>query len=162
MLVGFKHKLQDNDVYGELIEVATGSPWTHAELIFENLGLSASSWAHTNGVAIKTTRIEKPQYWELYSVGDIDQRPVLEFLRQQIKVRAGYDWQGVFLTHVVPLGKQDFSAWTCSELVYYCLANCTNLGFPTSPHLMLTPGQLRDLLRAVGFRQVPIYSAQEF
>lgn len=155
MLVGFKHKLQDNDDFGELIELATGSPWTHAELIFPELGLSASSWAHTNGVAIKPTAVNS-LYWEIYGLGHVSPGPVLEFIGRQIGSGAGYDWQGIFFTHVLPYGKQDFNAWTCSELVYYCLAHYTPFGFPTSPHVMPSPGQLRDMLIAAGFRQVPV------
>jgi len=152
MLVGFKHRFQENDLPGRIIAAYTGSDWIHAELIYPD-GVSVSSWASSGGVVARPTRetIKNPHYWEVYDLGNFDTSGLDSFLRSQIG--KGYDWQGVFLTYALPLQKQSWNRWTCAELVYYALVHYTPVDVPKVSN-PITPGQLRQMLIDAGYKRV--------
>lgn len=150
MLIGFKNRFQENNLYGAIIAGRTGSNWVHTELIYED-GISVSSWAKT-GVALRPTQltIKKPQYWEVYNLGNIDTTRLDQFLRAQ--VGAKYDWRSIFFAYGIPLQMQSNNKWVCSELVHYGLAHYTTVPIPATS--TVTPGQLRSMIIEAGYSRI--------
>ncbi len=152
MLVGFENRFHENTLTGAVIAASTGSDWIHTELIYPD-GVSVSSWAKKGGVVARPTgeTIQKPQYWEVYDLGKFDTSGLDSFLRTQLG--KGYDWQGIFLSYALPLQKQSYNKWTCSELVYYALVHYAPVDLPVTQNAV-SPGQLRTMLINAGYQRV--------
>lgn len=97
----------------------TCSRFSHCELIFgENTFFSASG--RDGGVRFKTFN-PNPVRWEIYDIGSYLVHRGLgeEWIRSSAETYNGqdYDYIGIFLTIVVPLGLQSTEKWWCSEII---------------------------------------------
>lgn len=99
-------------LYDRLIRIWTRSKYSHVEIVLSRnethfVGLSASP--RDGGVRIETIEI-KPDHWDFFPAqGDLEQI--------EAAVGARYDWQGIFLSQILPLGIGSASRYFCSELV---------------------------------------------
>lgn len=131
------HRIQDI-----AIRRATGSPFSHVEMIVGPCGLGQtalclSSSGRDGGVREKPILL-KPDHWSLVRL-NVDPAGPARFIRDRIG--AGYDYRGILLSQALPIGWHDPTRWFCSEI---CAAA---LGME-DPHC-LSPGTLWGLVQLV-------------
>ena len=132
------HRMQDS-----AIRRATGSPYSHVELIVGPCGpgqtaICLSSSGRDGGVREKPILIQ-PDHWDLAHLA-IEPTGPARFIRDRIG--AGYDYRGILLSQALPFGCHDSTRWFCSEI---CAAA---IGLE-EPH-RLSPGKLWSALGRFG------------
>lgn len=109
----------------------TGSPYSHVEIVFRDIGLSSSA----RDGRVRAKRIDWDSgHWDLIDVPWAD--PAIVWGLYNRTRGAGYDWWGA-ARHALPWVRERGSRWYCSE---WCAAA---LGLPC---LQMTPGKLFDVL----------------
>lgn len=115
-----------------LTKVWTRGHYSHCELIHQTwdevqdpfkddaieMWYGATTY-NPDGVASRQL-VLKPEHWDIYDISnEIDIPLALEFLRSKIGLR--YDWLGIYLSHVIPLGFDRSERYFCSEYLAECL-----------------------------------------
>jgi hypothetical protein len=127
------------------IRAATGSPYSHVELLFGPVvdGAAAcisASKRDGNQVRVKPIRF-KPGHWDFLDVPALD--PAATWARAHAHLGAPYDFLGAVLT-ITPWARASANRWFCSQL----LGHAAGL---SDPHV-LTPGLLASRLVGLGGR----------
>jgi hypothetical protein len=102
------------DVFDRAIRIWTAGKASHCEFLFSN-GMRFSAYPG-EGVCWKPYSVLEKEQSDWRSVTlDVDEVGILNFC---ISVKgARYDWPGIFLSQVLPLERDAYSRWFCSELV---------------------------------------------
>ncbi len=100
------------------IRLATRGQYSHVELIagaaiHGEVAPCLSSSGRDGGVRVKSILL-KPESWDLAVLPRDPIKPA-QFIYDRIG--AGYDYQGILLSHVLALGRHDETRWFCSEIV---------------------------------------------
>lgn len=130
------------DLFDKMIRLWTRSPYSHTEIIIDGRWYSSSP---RDGRVRGRVIVPTPGHWDFAEVTmtESDTQKVLSFLRSQIGKR--YDWLGIFLSQIVPLGIQNPTRWFCSEL---CSAALKKGGMRLEKHPQwYSPGRLYERVR---------------
>jgi hypothetical protein len=101
----------EGGTFTKLIRWWVKHEYTHVELIIGDTWYTSS---HIDG-GVRARRISgKSGNWDIYEI-DGDEEYALAIYSSA--VCAKYDWTGIVLSQVVPLGIHAMSRWFCSELV---------------------------------------------
>lgn len=101
-------------LFGWLVRTWTRSNFSHVELIVDDVWYTAHE-NHDGTFYYHSTERDHSK-WDFI---DIDVSVDLsKFFKEH---KSGYDWWGIFFTHVIPLRGQHPEKWFCSELVAYLL-----------------------------------------
>lgn len=98
-----------------LVRRWTRSQYSHVEIVFSD-GIWFSASPRENEVRFKWI-VPKPGHWDFV---DICLFPTEEeLLREYCEEQDGkrYDWIGIFLSQIIPLGVHNSRWWFCSEVV---------------------------------------------
>jgi len=124
-----------------LIRKWTKGPYSHCELVFDSLWLSASLWE-----GMVRYKDIKPGYkeWDFISLDlTVTQAKKIQDW-SALELGSGYDWLGILLTQTVNMNRQDPHRWFCSELVVAALQQASMLQ-RVVPH-QTDPNELYRLL----------------
>ena len=112
-----------------LVRWWTGSVYSHCEVVIDDYWYSASY--QDSGVRCKYMAEYKEEHWDFVQV-EVNEKKFHElFDKAEGK---GYDWLGIFLTEVVPMGIEDRGKWYCSE---FC-ARAVGMSLHVSPGELYT------------------------
>lgn len=128
------HRIQDRAV-----RFVTKSRYSHCELIAGEADLGEmqtcySASGRDGAVRVKRMVLEAEK-WDLLHV---PRGADLPLARIHAVMGAPYDYKGIFLTHVLPLGRHHPDKWFCSEIIAHAL------GMPDAHQY--TPGDLARIL----------------
>lgn len=102
---------------GNLISIWTNSKYYHVELIVGEKWISSN--AEAGGVTISPLR-ELNFNWDYYDLGEIELTKkqydnLVSFTRKEAD--CGYNYLGIILSQILPLGYCSKTKWFCSEIV---------------------------------------------
>jgi hypothetical protein len=107
---------KERGIFAALIRWWTRSPYAHVELEFSD----GQRLRVVNGQKVFVGRSSyKPD-----AVAHLAYEPAQEsraFGAAVAMIGASYDWKGIVFSQVLPLDKQDWNKWFCSEACAYCL-----------------------------------------
>lgn len=124
----------------KLIRLWTRSRYSHCEVVFAGSGLRADQ---QDGVVWRLWT--RSSHWDTVEVPVLPD-PYLRALAQaQAELGCAYDWQGIWLSQVLGLRREDPKRWFCSELCAALLqtAEVLDTGRRACTY---SPGALRDTL----------------
>lgn len=100
------------DFFDHLVRIWTRSEYSHVELVIEDRWYTSSP--RDGGVRFRYLEADS-SHWDFIDIRGIEASKVEIFLISQLHKK--YDWLGIFLTQVFPLGIDDPNRWFCSEIV---------------------------------------------
>ena len=100
-------------MFNKWIRLWLRSERTHEELIIDGVWYTAS---HLDGGVCKRKIEHNPNNWDVYKLDAIfDEEYAKKYFAD--RMRCKYDWVGIGLTQVVPLGIHLFNRYFCTEIV---------------------------------------------
>lgn len=127
-----------------LIQLWTWGKYCHAELVF-----SDGVWFSTElSSPFKTSfhrYTELSQYWDFVelNITPEQEQEIRKFCTGELG--CSYDWKGIFLSMILPLGRADPDKWFCSEV---CAASLQTIGIlPNIVAHRISPNKLYKLLK---------------
>ena len=127
----------------KLVKWWTKGPYDHCALVFSD-GVSFSSSLQKD-MYTQFERINfNTAYWDVLDVpmSAEDEHKVRSFCINEMNCR--YDWVGIFLSQIIPLGYNSKSKWFCSEVCVAALQKA-NLLLNEKPN-RVSPNKLYKLL----------------
>ena len=97
--------------FNKAIRLWTRSNYTHVELIIDDVWYSSS---HTDGGVRSRVISGDSGNWDIY---EVDGDSGWALLMYEVAEPCKYDWFGIFLSQVLPLGLHMNNRYFCSELV---------------------------------------------
>jgi hypothetical protein len=115
-LAFYKSSAPNAGLFDKLISFWTQSPYSHVEIIFST-GLSYSSSPRDGGCRYKAIKYDSLA-WDYVSLPYITTEREIE-IKKFCNLQNGkkYDWTGILLSQIFPLGIEEPKKWFCSELV---------------------------------------------
>ncbi|NOR57118.1 MAG: hypothetical protein GQ474_01175 [Sulfurimonas sp.] len=135
-VVSFWQHLIGNKYYG----------YSHVEIIDSN-GIWYSASPRDGGVRSKLI-IVKDNHWDFLDVpmSPYEEEGVLEFLEGQLGEK--YDWLGIYLTMVLPLGIHSKERWFCSEFAIEALKRAEFVTI-SEPSSSFTPSDVYEFINSL-------------
>lgn len=153
MYIAF-YKYQHGNWQDKLVAWFTGSRYSHVEMVFDN-GDCISSSLRDDGVRVKKIRMADEK-WLLLRLNVTKRQEQKMRLWLAHRIGASYDFKGLLLSHVFPLGMHDKQNFFCSELLTLALqyAQVVDVSIDAnevSPQLLLEMLEEKRLYDAFGY-----------
>lgn len=130
--------------YDRVIRLWTWGPYSHCELIIDDVAFSAIAGVGTRYLLYPTFKSADWDYLDI-PLAKADTTYVWNWCMNEMN--CGYDWKGIFFAQGIPLKSQDPHKWFCSE---FCTAALRIGGVEKQlvPHRM-SPNSLHRHMRKV-------------
>lgn len=103
----------EGNIFDRLIRIWTKGKYSHCELVFSD-GIFCSSDPRSNGVRYKFIECDETKWDFAEILADIfDENIVRRWCNR--KVGKKYDWLGIVLSQILPIGMNDPNRYFCSE-----------------------------------------------
>jgi hypothetical protein len=139
------YKAKNGDIFDKLIAWWTRSPYSHCEIVIGNKWYSSSP---RDGRVRKAIIEPNPDSWDYI---DVPMNTMDEVLVETLFKKydgAKYDFMGILLSQILPLGMHSKSKWFCSEICAYVLQNVDKLPYGKEPN-WYSPGRLYSRLSEI-------------
>ena len=99
------------DFFDKLIRIWTNSPYSHVEIIINGIWYSASP----RDGRVRAKKIDpNPSHWDFIEIPSKNAENMVKFIESQLGKK--YDWLGILLSQIIPLGEENPNRWFCSEI----------------------------------------------
>lgn len=117
MYVAFRKTLKSDSISAKLINLGTGRKgFHHVELVFnDGSSFSADSYDEVQVRFKDIDYTQRMDRWELVKLPDHLNEETMKRFAEHHK-GADYDWKGLFLNFLIPVGQHHVSKWFCSEI----------------------------------------------
>lgn len=145
MKIAFQKR--DAGIFALAIRAWTWSKYSHCELVFSD-GRAFSSHVRDGGTRFISMSYPSPTVWDFIEIPATSEDEALVRAFCEAELNCKYDWNGIFLSQVLPFRRQHPERWFCSEV---CSAALQLLGrLPAYPPAhSFSPGGLYRTLRRI-------------
>lgn len=161
MIIACKNRDADTgfDLTHELIQLYTGSPYMHVEILLEmpyNMAIAART--QFDGITALPFWEAMPTYpkgWELYRVPThVSEDEIFDFLLPEIG--KSFNYPSLIATQGLGLRLQNPNERFCSEIAYLIVKQFATVPMPAVQPAKVNPGSLRQMLIDTGCMPVTL------
>ncbi|CAK0760415.1 conserved hypothetical protein [Azospirillaceae bacterium] len=139
--------LRGNGFIDCLIKMYTFSKYSHCELLFgDNMWFGSAPDGNMETGFRTKYMLGIERFWDFIELPMTaeEEKKIADWCATE--VGCAYDWKGIFLSQILPFGKESPDKWFCSEICVAALQQVGKLN-GLKPH-KVSPGRLNKILRS--------------
>jgi hypothetical protein len=152
-IIGFRHKLANNDVKSHAMSLLLNSDIVHCELIFSDKKVGSSCQWLGVGIFNKDEN-RNPKHWEFYEIPSFYEEKAREYIQRKEGLK--YNWAGIFGQMLMPIGLNS-DGFCCADLCYLALKKA-GLPLPNFNPESLAPSDILMMIKQLNLNK--IYNVQ--